>query len=70
MDGGVKRAKFRGSVPRLKLFLILDGSNNEREKREKEHLLRVKILTVQIISVITQRHPFLGARSQHLGGGW
>ena len=38
--------------------------------REKEHLLRVKILTVQIISVITQRHPFLGARSRHRGGGW
>ena len=39
-------------------------------KREKENLLRVKCFTVQMKSEITQRHLFLGARSQHLGGGW
>ena len=37
---------------------------------EKENLLRVKCFTVQMKSEITQRHLFLGARSQHLGGGW
>ena len=39
-------------------------------QREKENLLRVKCFTAQIKSQITQRHLFLGARSQHLGGGW
>ena len=37
---------------------------------EKEYLLRVKCFTIQMKSEITQRHLFLGSRSQHLGGGW
>ena len=41
-----------------------------KREREKENLLRVKCFTAQIKSQITQRHLFLGARSQHLGGGW
>ena len=36
---------------------------------EKDYLLRFKSFTFQIESEITQSHPFLGARSQHLGGG-
>ena len=55
-------ALFLGKTLFLELLLVL--------KKEKENLLRVKCFTVQMKLEITQRHLFLGARSQHLGGGW
>ena len=58
---------FAEMVPNCQHKLFQKGYPNAQEK---ENLLRVKCFTVQMKSEITQRHLFLGARSQHLGGGW